>query len=114
MIVSSLEWSRSRPEPLQVRNQVLRIGSKFCIKFGNGNVGDLQLLPRLFFVRLEDFVERLIKCLSLFRYYKPIPVETRRYLVVSGDSEAAVLQLLCRKVRQDIGYISCGIGSRGE
>ena len=36
------------------------------------------------------------------------------YLIVPGDGEAAVLQLLGRKVRQDIGYISCGIGSGGE
>ena len=54
------EWSRSRPQSLQVRNQVLRISSDSCIKFGNGNVGDFQLLPRLFFVCHEYFVERLI------------------------------------------------------
>jgi hypothetical protein len=44
----------------------------------------------------------------------PSRVETRYYLVVPGDGEAAVLQLLGRKVRQDIGYISGGIGSGGE
>jgi hypothetical protein len=69
MVVSTQEWSRSRPYPLQVRNYVLRIGSNSCINFGNGNVGDLYLLPRLFFVRLEYFVERLIKCLSLVSHY---------------------------------------------
>jgi hypothetical protein len=44
----------------------------------------------------------------------PSHVETRHYLVVPGDGEAAVLQLLGRKVRQDIGYISGGIGPGGE
>jgi hypothetical protein len=44
----------------------------------------------------------------------PSQIETRYYLVVPGDGEAVVLQLLGRKVRQDIGYISGGIGSGGE
>jgi hypothetical protein len=88
VVVSSLEWSRSRPELLQVRNYVRRIGSKPRIKFGNGDVSDLQLLPRLFFVRLEYFVERLIKknCRSLVRHhlYRAIQ-KPANYLVVPGD-----------------------------
>ena len=41
-------------------------------------------------------------------------VETKCYLVIAGDGETAVLQLLGRKVRQDICYISGGIGSGRE
>lgn len=59
VVVSSLEWSLNRVEPVQVSNQVLRIGSESGIKFRNGDVSDLQLLPGLFFVRLEYFIERL-------------------------------------------------------
>jgi hypothetical protein len=44
----------------------------------------------------------------------PSHVGTRHYLDVPGDGEAAVLQLLGRKVRQDVGYVSSGIGPRGE
>ena len=59
MVVSSLEWPRGRPELVQESKDVLRIGSKSDIEFGNGNVSDLRLLPCLFLVRLEYFVERL-------------------------------------------------------
>jgi hypothetical protein len=59
VIVRSLERSRSRPELLKVRNQVLRVGSQFGFEFGNGDVSDLQLLPGLFIIRLEYLVERL-------------------------------------------------------
>ena len=41
-------------------------------------------------------------------------VETKYYLVFPGDGEAAVLQLLGRKVCQDVGYISGSIRSGGE
>ena len=41
-------------------------------------------------------------------------VETKYYLVFPGDGEAAVLQLLGRKVCQDVGYVSGGIRSGGE
>jgi hypothetical protein len=40
--------------------------------------------------------------------------QVRRYLVVSGDEEFTVLQLIGRKMRQNIGYISSNIGSGRE
>jgi hypothetical protein len=57
VVISSLEWTHSRPVLVQVSRKVLRVGSKSCIKFGNGDVSDLQFLPSLFFIRLEYFVE---------------------------------------------------------
>ena len=61
MVVSSLEWPRGRPILVQESRDVLRIGSKSGIEFGDGNVSDLQLLPGLFLIRLEYFVEGLFK-----------------------------------------------------
>ena len=69
MILSSLEWTLSRPELVQEGRKVLRICSQCCIKFGNGDVSDLQFLPGLFFIRLEYFVERLVKGLPLAEHY---------------------------------------------
>ena len=57
MVVSSREWSAGRQELVQEGRDVLRIGCYSCIKFRYGNVRDLQLLPGLFFVCLEYFVE---------------------------------------------------------
>jgi hypothetical protein len=59
VVVSSLEWSRSRPELVQDTREVLRIGSYLGIELGNGDVSDLHLLSSLFFIRLEYLVERL-------------------------------------------------------
>jgi hypothetical protein len=64
VIVSSLEWPRSRPELVQEKTEVLRIGSYLGVEFGNRDVSDFQLLPTLFFICLKYFVERLIKGLS--------------------------------------------------
>ena len=57
MIVSSLEWSRSCPVLVQEDGEVLWIGSKFGVEFGHRDVSDFDLLPSLFFIRLEYFVE---------------------------------------------------------
>ena len=65
MVISSLEWTCSRPVLLQESRKVLRIGSQSCIKFGNGDVSDLQFLASPFFIRLKYFVERLHKRLPL-------------------------------------------------
>ena len=111
MVVSSLEWPRGRPILVQESRDVLRIGSKSGIEFGDGNVSDLQLLPGLFLIRLEYFVEGLFKGLSLVRkYYRAMIC----YLVVPSDGEGTVLQLIRRKVRQDVGNISRNIESRGD
>ena len=50
---------------------------------------------------------------SLARHYRGVH-KVRRYLVVPGNGEGTVLQLFCRKVRQDVGNISGNVGSRGE
>ena len=60
VVVSSLEWTRSRPEFVQVSGKVFRVCSQSCLKFGNGDVSNLHFLPGLFFIRLEYFIERLL------------------------------------------------------
>ena len=65
VIVSTLEWPRVRQRLVQVAGEVPRIGSQSGIEFGNGDVSDLELLPSLFLVRSEYFVERLFKGLPL-------------------------------------------------
>ena len=41
-------------------------------------------------------------------------LQVRRYLVVTADGKGTVLQLVGRKVRQDIGNISGSIRSAGK
>ena len=69
MIISSLERPRSRPVLEQENREVFRIGSYFGIEFGHRDVSDFDLLPSLFLIRLEYFVERLIKGSSLVRHH---------------------------------------------
>ena len=69
VVVSSLEWHRICPDLVQDSRQILRIGSYSGFILGNGDVGHLQLLPSLFFIRLEYFVDRLFKGLSSVRQY---------------------------------------------
>jgi len=59
VVVSSLEWSIGCPVLVQESKLVFWIGGCSCIKFGYGNVRDLQLLHtgRLFFIRLEYLVK---------------------------------------------------------
>jgi hypothetical protein len=61
VVVSLREWSHSRPELVQESSEVLWIGSQLGLKFGNGDVSDLQLLSGLFFICLKYFVERLLR-----------------------------------------------------
>ena len=98
---------------MQDSRQVQRIGGYSSIKFRNGNVGDLQLLPGLFIVSLEYFVERLIDVVC---YQPDTTTESNRaiYLIVPGNGEGTILQLIGREVRQNIGNVSGDIGSRGE
>jgi hypothetical protein len=42
---------------VQDRREVPRVGGNFIIKMGNWEVSDFQLLPSLFFISLEYFVE---------------------------------------------------------
>ena len=116
MIISSLERPRSRPVLEQENREVLRIGSYFGIEFGHRDVSDFDLLPSLFLIRLEYFVERLIKGSSLVRYhYRDRGISgIRRYLVVPSNAEGTVFQLFGGKVRQHIGNISGNIGSGSE
>jgi hypothetical protein len=73
VVVCSREWTRSSPELVQECKDVLRIGSKSGVKFGNRDVSDLLLLSSLFFICLEYLVERLFKGLSLVEYYRAMP-----------------------------------------
>jgi len=57
VVVGSWEWSYSSPELVQDGREVLRVGNYFFIKMGNGEVSNFQLLPSLFFISLEYFVE---------------------------------------------------------
>ena len=56
-VVVPWEWSCSSPELVQDIWEILRVSCYSRIKFGNGDVSDLQLLPSLCFIRLEYFVE---------------------------------------------------------
>jgi hypothetical protein len=111
VVVGSREWPLGRPELVQESKDVPRIGSESGIEFGNRDVSHLLLLPSLFLIRLEYFIERLFQGLSSVRHHYRT---TWHYLVVPSDGEGTVLQLIGRKVRQDIGNISRNIGSGGE
>jgi hypothetical protein len=91
----------------------LRIGGYPCIKFRYGNVRDIQLLPTLFFIYLEYFVERLL-VLSVVRLPSESESQARRYLIFRSDGKRTVFRLFGWKMCQDIGNVSGNIGSGGE
>ena len=112
MVVRSREWSIRCQELVQEGRKVLRIGSYSCIKFRYGNVRDLQLLPSLFFICLEYFVERL--WIYQWSDLQNQNAKLRHYLIVRGDGKGTVLQLFGWKMCQDIRHLSGNIGSGGE
>ena len=57
VVVVPWEWSYSSPGLMQVTWEILRVSCYSRVKFGNGDVSDLQLLSSLCFIRLEYFVE---------------------------------------------------------
>ena len=110
VVVRLLEWPHVRPSFVQKTIDVPRIGSQSGIEFGNGDVSDLELLPSLFLICLEYFIERLLSGFSSARFPGHVGnPQVGRYLVVPGDGERTVLQLFGGKVGQNVGNISRNI-----
>ena len=115
MVVSSQEWSIGCPELVQKGRKVLRIGGYSRIKFGYGNVRDLQLLAGLFFIFPEYFIEGLAWiCQQSDSFEIEMPRQTLQYLILRNDGKGTVLCLFRWKMRQDIGNVSGNISSAGE